>query len=85
MEAQRLENLSLGLVDKNPEDPLEDGYNNMIKKRQSYMMTKYLKKLKDQNLDEDRKSLNFNGVSFPKSTVIHSYYKHDFNGERKMY
>ncbi len=49
------------------------------------MMTKYLKKLKDQNLDEDRKSLNFNGVSFPKSTAIHSYYKHDFNGERKMY
>ena len=49
------------------------------------MLNKYLKKLKDQTGDENRKSLNFNGVSFPKHTAIHSYYKHNFNEERKFY
>ena len=24
-------------------------------------------------------------MSFPRNTVIHSYYKHDFNEERKYY
>ena len=48
-------------------------------------MNKYLKKLKEQAGEENRKSLNFNRVSFPKNTAIHNYYKHDFNEERKFY
>lgn len=39
------------MLGKNPEEPTDDGYNNLIKRRQSYIMTKYLKKLKDQNLE----------------------------------
>lgn len=49
------------------------------------MMNRYLKKLREQNPEAARRSLNFSRANFPKNTAIHNYYKHDFNTERKLY